>query len=213
MSKILKTPEAVLSYPSLFTPRAMNEGDTPKYEATFVFGPDADLSEIRAAIKAVGEEKWGEKFAGMVKAGKVRLPLRTDWEEKGYPEGSVFFAARRTGEKDGRILPPPGVVSIYPDENDPTKPALITDQSKVYAGCIVKGLVSVFAYTKPSPGITFGLEGLQKIRDGERLDGRVNPQSMFEVDESAFASLDAALDAPDDEADDEADDIMSLLGG
>lgn len=217
MSKILKTPEAVLSYPSLFTPRAMNEGDPPKYEATFVFAPGTDLTEIKKAINEVGMEKWGDKFPEMVRKGKVRLPIRTEWEEKGYPEDSVFFAARRHAEKDGRPLPPPGVVSVYPDEHDPTKPALITDPSKVYAGCIVKGLVSVFAYTKPNPGITFGLEGIQKIRDGDRLDGRVNPQSVFEVDESAFANLDAALAADEPEGDDvtpdEAEDILSLLGG
>jgi len=207
MSKVLTTPEATLSYPSVFTPRAMNEGETPKYEATFVFGPDADLTEIRQAIRKVGQDKWGEKFQEMLKSGKVRLPLRIDWEEKGYPEDSTFFAARSHNK--------PGVVSVYPSEHDPSKPALIEDESKIYPGCIVKGLVSCYAYTKPQPGITFGLEGLQKIRDGERLDGRVNAQSVFEVDESAFAALDNALDSDEEteEPSTESDDIMAMLGG
>lgn len=213
MSKVLTTPEAVLSYPSLFQPRAMNEGDTPKYEATFIFGPDTDLTEIRQAIMEVGKAKWGDKFPGMLKAGKVRLPLRDDWEDKGYPEDSTFFAARSHNR--------PGVVSVYPSEHDPSKPALITDENKIYPGCVVKGLVSCYAYTKPQPGITFGLEGVQKIRDGERLDGRVNAQSVFTVDEEAFASLGATLDEKEQEQETqepggesaESDDIMALLGG
>lgn len=215
MSKVLITPEAILSYPSLFNARAMNEGDTPKYEATFIFPEGTDLSELQQAVVAVGKAKWGDKFPEMVKKGKVRLPFRTDWEEKGYPEDSTFFAARSTNK--------PGVVSIFPSEHDPSKPALIEDESKMYAGAIVKGLVSCYAYTKPNPGITFGLEGVQKIRDvpdDERLDGRVNPQSVFAVDEEAFASLESTLDEMEESQDDDAgdgesesDDIMALLGG
>lgn len=213
MSKVMKTPEATLSYPSVFRPRAANDGATPKYEATFVFGPDADLSTLRQAVKAAGEEKWGDKFPEMVKKGQVRLPFRTDWEEKGYPEDSTFFAARRNAERNG----PPGVVSVFPSEHDPKKPALITDENKIYPGCIVRGLVSCYAYDKAgNRGITFGLEGLQKIRDGERLDGRVNVQNAFDVDEAAFADLDQMLDAEPEADEPEADDpndIMSLLGG
>lgn len=214
MSKVLITPEAVLSYPSLFNPRAFSEGDTPKYEATFVFPAEADLTQLRQAVLEVGKKKWGdEKFGTMLKAGKVKIPFRSDGEEKGYPEGSVFFAARSENK--------PGVVSIYPSEHDPSKPALITDEAKVYPGVIVKGLVSCYAYTKPQPGITFGLEGLQVIRDGERLDGRVNVQSAFDVDESAFANLDSTLaameeaqdEAPDTGTGSEGDDILALLGG
>lgn len=219
MSKMLQTPEATLSYPSLFSPRAIDEGAEPKYEATFVFDEGTDLTELRRAVMEVGKEKWGDKFAKMLEAGKIRLPFRTDGESKGYPDGSVFFAARRNALKDGRQVPAPTVVSVFPDPNNPDRPAIITDPNEVYAGCRVKGLVSCYAYQKAGNiGITFGLEGLQKVRDGDRLDGRVNPQSIFQVDESAFANLDNALDQDDEveeteTATDEAADILGLLGG
>ena len=206
------TPEAILSYPSVFTPntRYVNDGDAPKYEATFVFPAGTDLTALKKAVMAVGQEKFGDKFTNGVKNGSIRLPFRTDWEEKRYPEDSVFFTARSNN--------PPGLVSVFPDPDRPDRPARITDESQLYPGAKVKALLSVFAYSNKQKGVTFGLEGIQKVGDGERLDGRANVQDVFDVDESAFASFDAPISSDEPEAattgdDGEAEDILGILGG
>ncbi len=47
--------------------------------------------------------------------------------------------------------------------------------SDIYSGCVVDALVRPFEYTyKRRKGVSFGLVGIVKRADGERLDGGVN---------------------------------------
>ena len=51
-----------------------------------------------------------------------------------------------------------------------------------------------FTYdTNGSKGVSFGLQNLQKLRDGERIDGRMRPEDEFEAIESGAADLDDLL--------------------
>jgi hypothetical protein len=180
----VKTPEAILSYPHLFEPwRGPNGDQNPKFSATFIFVEGTNLDELKGAVKAAGVAKWGEKkFAEMVRDGSCRLPFRTDVSGKGYPAGSTFIICRNDG--------PPGVVSR---EADPAtgKPAIITAEEQVagnpnemYAGCMVRGLVGAFAYTNVGVGVSFGLNGVQRLGEGKRLDNRVAAQDAFDADMS-----------------------------
>ena len=54
-------------------------------------------------------DTWGDKAKQMLKDGKLKTPFRSDAEEKGYPEGSVYITVR-TAQR-------PGVVSLVPDKN------------------------------------------------------------------------------------------------
>ena len=219
------TPEAILSYPNLFEPRAITEGATPKYSASLVFPEDADLSELEKAAAKVLKEKFGKKAdallkkvvarrngentEGELKANGLRWPIRTDNDSKGYPEGSRFFGARSERA--------PQIVTAIPDENG--RPSKLEDRSKVYPGVIVRASLDAYAYdVSGNRGVTFGLGNIQILRDGERLDSKVNAEAEFEADPDAVADLSdltsedpAAADGADED-EQEGDDLSALLG-
>lgn len=176
MSTKVITPKAMLSYPYLFKPQPGKEGKDAKYSAALVFPKGTDLKELKAAVLEAAESKWGAKAADGLRSGKLRSPLRTDVEEKGYPEGSTFFNARSKAA--------PGVVSVFPGPNG--KPLPIEDEDQVYAGCWVRASVTAFPYdVDGNRGVGFALNNVQKLADGERIDGRKKAEDEFEADLSA----------------------------
>lgn len=234
MSRVL-SPEAVISYPNVFVPRPQDpdDPDSPKkYSAAFVFPAGTDLKELKTAVIQEAKERWGSKLGKKASLKpletsngpalflvsedeklKLRLPWREDGEEKGYPEGSVFINARSQRK--------PQIVTIYPSADDPSKPAKLEDESKLYAGAIVKVSLDVYAYDKNgNKGVTFGLGNIQLIRDGERLDGSVAAENEFEADQNAVADLSDLTDDPDEDPGEDTpapeaggdDDISDLLG-
>ena len=187
------TGEVALSYPYLFDPDQDDNGKD-KWSGCFVLPEGADLKPYKKAAFAVVMSKFGEEKAkAMVKSGEYRLiggphhSIRTDVE--GRYEGAVGFinATRRNG--------PPAVMTVFPDPDNENKPAKLTDRSRVYPGVIVRAALSPYWYdTGTSKGVAWGLEGVQIIKDGERLDGRVAAADEFEANMDAVASLDDLTD-------------------
>jgi hypothetical protein len=175
------TPEATLSYPHLDQPqKPQKPTDKPKYSATFVFAPGANLSELEAAVMAAGEEKWPGKFSEMVRIQAVRLPFRKDAEAKGYPAGSIFINTRSEQK--------PGVVYRHAGPDGKT-PALVPDdkiREELYPGAKVLGQIRAFAYDNSgNRGVSFALNNIQKLGDGERLDNRQAATEAFSADLNA----------------------------
>jgi hypothetical protein len=188
MSQRLIAGPFIISYPNLFRARSGPNGGEDRYSAAFVTLPETDLSEMNKAIVAVGTEKWGDKFKSLAKSGKIRLPIREDGEEKGYPEGSVFFNARSARA--------PGVVSTIPDKDG--LPSAIEDEDEIYPGAVVRASLTLYAYdVNGNRGIGVGLNNVQKIRDGERLDTFVDARSEFDADPNAVADI-ASLEEEDE---------------
>lgn len=172
MPKIVITPEAILSYPHLFTPAAPNPLSEPVYSCSLVFPPGTDLSGLKAAALEAAKERWGDKAEPLIKSGKVRLPFRTDAEEKGYPAGSIFINVKSKTR--------PGIVSRYAGPDG--KPQRIENEEEVYPGCRVRASIRAFTYdTNGNRGVSFGLNNLQKLGDGERLDGKRRAEDEFEA--------------------------------
>jgi hypothetical protein len=131
----------------------------------------------------------------MIKAGQLRMPLRTEWEDKGYPENSVFITCSSKQQ--------PGIVHPYAGSDG--KPAPLTDPNEIYPGAIVRASLRAFGYDKAgNKGVSFALNNLQKLRDGDRLDGRVSAANEFDVVEGV-ADL-------DDVSNPSAEDIDDFLG-
>lgn len=180
MSKVI-TPTAILSYPHLFEPQIAPGASDPAYSCTLVFEDGTDLSSMKKIANDVGLEKWGAKFAAAVKENKIRMPFRMDGEEKGYPEGSIFINCKNKAA--------PGIVSIYPGPDG--KPKKITDPSEVYAGCKVRVSLRAFAYdVNGNKGVSFALNNVQKVADGQRLDGRSRAEDEFAADPDAGLASD-----------------------
>lgn len=172
MSKII-TPVGRLSYPHLFEPQVGPSGGDPKYSCAIIFEEGTDLSKLEKIAEDAGREKFGDKYDALKKAGKLRSPFRDDGEDKGYPEGSIFINAKSTAA--------PGIVSTIPGPDG--KPSKITDPSAVYAGCYVRASLRAYGYdTNGNKGVAFALNNIQKVKDGDRLDGRLKAEDEFEAD-------------------------------
>ena len=177
------TPEVILSYPHLFEAVAGPDGGEPKFSAVFVAPKGTDLTALKTAAMTAGANQFGgiEKFKEGVRTGKFYWPFRDDVEDKGYPEGSVFFSARSKQ--------PPGIVSRF--QGPDTKPLPITkemqkpgDPGEVYAGCHVRASVVAFAFEFQGMkrGVSFALNNVQKLGEGDRLDNRRAAADEFEAD-------------------------------
>lgn len=172
----------VISFPHLFEAQAnenKNDKGVPVYDCQFLI-PKSDKDTARAilaAIKEVGEAKWGKdvwkQFKNPLRDGDKEAALPTeDGSTRGekYPErlGHWFINAR--SQK------PIGVVD--------RQRVPITDHSRIYAGCMVKVAVSFYVYSNSgNTGIGCGLNGVQFIRDGEPIaaGGKPAVESMFDM--------------------------------
>lgn len=211
MEVILK--EVRLAFPSLFEPSAIGDGK-PKYGAKLIVEPGVTtavlkapakddkgrpiLGEIRAvpglaqevceqAIRAVAIDKWQDKARQIVSAferlGKkpdafyVPGPYRNrDGEPYAGFEGMHFVSATNNTrpsvfDRDGRTQ-------------------LIPADGRVYAGCYVNAIVSVWAQDNQyGRAIRASLKGVQFVRDGDAFgDGGVAVAGAFESLEDATAT-------------------------
>lgn len=177
MSKIVITPEATLSFPHLLVPHAVKEGDPLKYSASFLFAQDVSIASLEAALMEALLEKWpAPKGQQMLQIGKLKWGIRNDWQAKQYPEGTRFVNARSDNQ--------PGLVMPWADPT--TKKAAIPTPDQIkkffYAGAKVRAQLSAFIYDRPeSKGVTFGLNNVQWLGHGKRLDGRQEAVDAFEV--------------------------------
>jgi hypothetical protein len=178
MSTKVVTPEAVLSFPNLFSPRPpRNDGDKPKYGCALLFKKQADrwqddpgLEHLRAALAAEVNAEWPSKD----KRPKIKWPI-LDGDEENYAGYEGHWYIRCNSIRRPTVVGPDPSVEII-------------DAEELYAGAIVKAQVDAFTYNRPdSKGVTFGIEMLQKRRDGERIDGggRAKAADVFDAVEGA----------------------------
>lgn len=174
------TPEATISYPHVFEPQLPPGATEPVYSCALVFSDDVDVQELKAAAIAVAKEKWGDKAKDMLKSGKIRLPFRTDAEEKGYPVGSMFMNVKSKQQ--------PQVVSRFAGPDG--KPELITDPKEIYPGAKVKASLRAYSYAvNGNNGVSFALGNLQKVGDGPRMDGRLSASDEFSAEPRPTADM------------------------
>jgi len=186
MSTKVITPEAILSYPHLLKPQADkdNPAKKAKYSCSLVFLAGTDLTELRKAVIAAATEKFGATYKVGGKSvpieealakGALKSPFRTDGAAKGYPEGSIFLNVR-TEQK-------PGIVFAWAGEDG--KPKKMSDEDiaeQMYPGCKVRASLAAFGYdTSGNKGVSFALQNLQKLGEGERLDGRASAEEEFDA--------------------------------
>lgn len=158
----------------------MSEGGDEKYQCELIFDEGQDLSKLKEAARAAARDKWGDQVPKT-----LRSPFRkgSERDSEGYPDDCTFIGAR---SKDK-----PGVV-IGPNR----EPCM--DQSEIYGGCYVKVSVTAFAYdVSGNKGVSFALNNVWKIRDGQHFGNWKSAEEDFagdEVDSEAFGdTVDALL--------------------
>jgi hypothetical protein len=184
-------PPALGSYAAIFKPRTFEEGKPPKFSIVLIW-PKEDVEKLRPVMKAIVEcakEKFGDKAAEMLKGGKLKNPLRDGDEERADDpdfKGCYFMTASAQADRQ------PGVVDkmVQP----------VFEESEAYSGCTFRASVALFAFERAgNKGVAVGLNNLQVLKKGPRLDGRKNAEADFSEfkeeggDEKAAAGADDLL--------------------
>ena len=181
------TPEFRASYANVWEPRAMDEKQEKKYSLMMVFPKGADLSALKKAAAQVLIDKFGADQAKWPK--NLRSPFRDQGDKiedpnnpGPYVPGATFISASSKQK--------PGIVDAAAQP--------IIDTSEFYSGCYARATIRPFYYDNSgNKGVSFGLQNIQKLRDGEPLGGVNTPATKdFEaVSPPAGAAAGASADS------------------
>lgn len=186
MADNIITPVFRGAYVQIFHAKAQKQEDgtmgKAKFQIRAVFDPNTDLSQMKAEAEAAVAEKWGADKTKWPKS--LRSPFRRNEELDNPIVGAdddaivVTFSAN----EDRR----PGVVDA--------SCADVIDDSECYSGAYYRAQVRAFAYDhKGNRGVAFGLQNVQKMKDGEPLGGRIPASKAFDaVDTSTDTSKGAS---------------------
>ncbi len=179
-------------------PRNPKPDDIPKYQISLLWDKDqtAITQKVQQCIMTCVHKKWGpdkakwpqlqlcisdgDKYLAKLPAEK-RAALQ-------YYQGKIFM--NTSNEQQPLMVGP---------TNDP-----IIDANQIYSGCTGYLLVNFWPYDTRNYGVTAFVQGVMKISDGERLDGRVSTEQV----QAQFAQF--AVSAPAEGASDA--DVASFLG-
>lgn len=161
-----------LSYVHLFEPFSQNPDQPEKYSCVILI-PKSDKKTLNAIKKA--QAAAAEAGKARVFNGKVPANLKTTLHD-GDEDGDL----ERNPEYEGHYF-----MSV----NSKTKPGIvdknvnpILDSSEVYSGCFARVSINAFAYnTQGNRGVSFGLNHVQKLADGDYLGGRTRAEDDFEA--------------------------------
>lgn len=175
-----------LSYVHVFEPFANQPNQDAKYSCVLMIPKKdkATIKKIKAAQAAAAEAGKVSKFGG-----KIPKNLKTTMHD-----GDVDADLDRNPEYAGHY---------YMSVSSKTKPGIvdrdkeiITDSSEVYSGCYARASINAFAFnTQGNRGVSFGLNHLQKLDDGDYLGGRSRAEDDFD-------------DLDDDDLDDDDDESL-----
>jgi len=166
-----KTPVCTIAFANnLFTAKSVVEGGPKKYGCTLIFDDTVDKSGFQKAIKQVADGAWGDKFEAKRKAGIIKMPFLAGDGPQAHNRGSgelyqgfgpgKFFIRVQSGEKQP-------VVIRYLDPNIPAT------ELEVYSGCQCWAVIHAFSWWHQTggEGISFSIDMLRKVGDGERFGG------------------------------------------
>jgi hypothetical protein len=171
MSKSIILPPGIGSYVSVIEPRADQQGKM-KYSLSLLIAKSrsAELNPLRALALEVATAKWGAKAAAII--ANAKYPIIKDGDKKVDDEGKVDPVYKGMLVISARTDRKPGVV-------DAQRQPVYTDDD-VYSGCLLRASGAVFAYDyQGNKGVSFGLNNVQVLKKGARLDGRRAAEDEF----------------------------------
>lgn len=175
------TGEVRLNFVHLFEPHAQEADQTPKYSVMLLI-PKKDtktVNAIKAAQKAALEKGKNSKFNGKIPNNWSNTLRDGDNDDAAdvekYPEYKDHYFMTVSSNTNF----PPGLV----DQNVQA----IMDRTELYSGVYARVAINAFPYsTQGNKGVSFGLNNVQKLRDGEPLGGApTRPEDDFEAVGSA----------------------------
>jgi hypothetical protein len=160
-----------LSYVHVFEPFSNNPDQEPKYSCVLLIpkSDKATIKKLRDAQQAALENGKGKTFNGSIpKNWKSTLhdgDEDADLEKNPEYEGHLFMSVSSKTK--------PGCVdrALNP----------IIDSTEVYSGCFARVSINAFPYnTQGNRGVSFGLNHIQKMADGDFLGGRSRAEDDFD---------------------------------
>lgn len=170
-STSVTTGEVRLSYVNLFTPRANNPGEEPKYSLTVLI-PKTDtatMQRIHAAVQAAMQK--GAALNYWTGTAQPDVPIRDGDGRKPQsgepygPECKGHWVIALSSKQQQSVVD----VNLNP----------IVNQSEVYSGMYGRVHINFYPYSNKKKGIGAGLGPVQKTRDGEPLGGRISAEQAF----------------------------------
>jgi ssDNA-binding protein len=179
-----------LSYPALFTARAVVDGEAKNFSAHLIFDSLDDLKKpwkgkktktpsVMGAIRFAKEDQFGDKddwprfaYQNILKGNEEKNEdgkIKDGYEDK-------YFIKVKSGEK----FPPKIVLANG-------SPA--TEQD-VYGGCFVQAQILVRPYVKPKPGVSLRLISIRKVNDGDKFGSGVDLMEYEETEDDDWGSGD-----------------------
>lgn len=142
-----------------------------------------DLTDLKRAVAAAATAEWGERSKW---PQGLKLPFR-DGDEKsdlaGY-EGTTFCSASSKSR---------------PQVIDQKLNPIVAEDESFYSGCYARATLIAYAWSnKFGKGVSFSLQNLQKLGDGEQFSGRRNATEEFDAVEDDSEDP-ANYDGSDDE--------------
>jgi len=191
--KKFKTPEFRVSFPKVFKAEAFKEGDTPKFSITMLFDAKAQASDAFKILKGESKKAFIEKHGAAAWEGPK------DWF--GWPVGyhnpfkkpDADMVEKYDGYDADTIYTRASTQYAIPVVDEHVQK--IIEETKFYAGCYAWAYVQINAYKNgANKGVSFYLQAVQKIRDGEAFSSRARAEDLFEsvapASEEASASGD-----------------------
>lgn len=160
-----------ISYPKLFQAEQINGQGDPKFSAAFLI-PETH-PKLHELFKIAEEVVNAEYPDGKRPHNFKPLPCYRATDNPKYagkPEyNGIWVLNSSKNSKQGA----PVVVDQQMNR--------VLDQSLIYPGLYVNVAVSIYSYSHPtSKGVTTGLEAVQIVRDGDRLDNRPSVDELFQ---------------------------------
>ena len=163
------------SYIALVEPRGFNGADE-KYSASLLIpkSDTATINKVQAAIEAAAEKGRAD---GKIKGKAFKRPLRdgdneedTMFGKEGY--AGHFFLNASNRKRPGLVDRSRNDMRILPTEEL---------EDEVYSGMYGRAALQFYAYnSNGNIGIACSLQHVQKLDDGERLDGGSSAESAFD---------------------------------
>lgn len=175
-SEKITTPKFRVGFQNVLKGKKTDQGDT-KRDLTMVFEPGTDLSALQAAADEAAKEEWGAKTK--YKSPLLRHTATGDDGERYcdkspdlYVDDDDAIFVRSTSYKSV------GVVDGQNNNED------IFEGEDFYSGCYARATIVAKTWeNKNKKGVSFYLNNVQKLADGERIASggeRVDAKDDFE---------------------------------